>query len=206
MVKFGPTQQSWSPQASFVKHRPGQHWYPQRECFPSWQGEASAPCEVAPRRAPPSTARQAARRDRREPNRRVARSKACGSIGEFLVAAQAISSSTRRIDHSLRWCQLTSADRTKRIVTAARSDPPPHPSIRPRAVRSRQSIASSRAVRAVLMSRSSWPRLGGTDQRSSFPGPRRTSSFVFLIKEEGRDDHSHHVAIARQPSPGVWSS
>jgi hypothetical protein len=45
----------------------------------------------------------------------------------------------------------------------------------PRAVRSRQSIASSRAVSAVLMSKSSCPRLSGTDQRSSFPGPRRTS-------------------------------
>ena len=31
----------------------------------------------------------------------------------------------------------------------------------PRAIRSRQSSASSRAVSAVLMSRSSWPRLSG---------------------------------------------
>ena len=31
----------------------------------------------------------------------------------------------------------------------------------PRAVRSRQSSVSSRAVNAVLMSRSSWPRLSG---------------------------------------------
>ena len=31
----------------------------------------------------------------------------------------------------------------------------------PRAVRSRQSSVSSRAVSAVLMSRSSWPRLSG---------------------------------------------
>lgn len=46
----------------------------------------------------------------------------------------------------------------------------------PRAVRSRQSTSSSRAVSAVLMSRSSCPRLAGTLQRSSFPGPGRTSN------------------------------
>ena len=45
----------------------------------------------------------------------------------------------------------------------------------PRALLSRQSISSSRAVSAVLMSRSSWPRLGGTDQRRSLPGPGRTA-------------------------------
>jgi hypothetical protein len=40
-----------------------------------------------------------------------------------------------------------------------------------RALRSRQSISSSRGVSAVLMSRSSCPRLAGTLQRSSFPAP-----------------------------------
>jgi hypothetical protein len=45
----------------------------------------------------------------------------------------------------------------------------------PRAVRSRQSRASSRAVSAVLMRRSSCPRLGDTLQRSSLSGPGRTS-------------------------------
>lgn len=46
----------------------------------------------------------------------------------------------------------------------------------PRAVRSRQSISSSRAVSAVLISRSSCPRLAGTLHRSSFPGPGKTSN------------------------------
>ena len=45
----------------------------------------------------------------------------------------------------------------------------------PRAVQSRQSISSNRAVSAALMSRSSCPRLAGTLHRSSFPGSGRTS-------------------------------
>jgi hypothetical protein len=46
----------------------------------------------------------------------------------------------------------------------------------PRAVPSRQSISSIHAVSAVLMSKSSCPRLAGTLLRWSLPGPGRTSN------------------------------
>ena len=70
-------------------------------------------------------------------------------------------------------CPRTLADRDEvRAMEAIRAT---HCPAWPRAVRSRQSIASSRAVSAVLMSRSSCPRLAGTLHRSSFPGPGRTS-------------------------------
>jgi hypothetical protein len=80
MVKSGPTQQSWSPQVSLVKHRPGQHWLPQGGCLPFPHGEASTPGVVPPKSAPASSARPAVRRDPAVPKSRARRSKVWVSI------------------------------------------------------------------------------------------------------------------------------